>query len=43
MELDLENYESVEKFAKDILSTEEHIDFLINNAGNWLIFINKLS
>jgi len=33
MELDLENYESVEKFAKDILSTEEHIDFLINNAG----------
>jgi len=33
MELDLEKYDSVEKFAKDILSTEEHIDFLVNNAG----------
>ena len=36
MELDLEKYDSVEKFAKDILSTEEHIDFLVNNAGKLL-------
>ena len=38
MELDLEKYDSVEKFAKDVLSTEEHIDFLVNNAGK--LFFN---
>ena len=35
MKLDLKDYDSDKQFVKDVLSTEEHIDFLINNAGKF--------
>lgn len=33
VKLDLEDFESVRRVSADIISTEEHIDYLVNNAG----------
>merc|ERR1739838_144583 len=33
LKLDLEDFASVRSFAKEVLETEKHIDYLVNNAG----------
>ena len=33
LKLDLEDFASVRSFAKEVLETEQHIDYLVNNAG----------
>lgn len=39
--LDLESFESVCAFAKDVLETENRLDILVNNAGG--IFPSKIT
>ena len=35
LHLDLEDFSSVRKFAEEFDKSEEHLDYLVNNAGLW--------
>lgn len=39
--LDLEDFDSIRSFAKQVIESEEHIDYLVNNAGS--LFIKGLT
>jgi len=41
IKLDLEDFDSVRKVASELIETEDHIDYLINNAG--VIYLNGLT
>jgi len=41
IKLDLEDFDSVRKVASELIETEDHIDYLINNAG--VIYMNGLT